>query len=251
MIKSFASAALALSLVLAPAAAFAQDKGSKPEGNPDATHFDPKAIAADAAPATIPVTVDFDQTHDLDNILYLDLSNGQRVAIRLMPQWAPQTVERIKTLARQGFYDGIIFHRVIDGFMAQTGDPTGTGQGGSPLPDLKAEFNALPHVRGTVSMARASSEDSANSQFFIVFYPHFGLDRNYTNFGRVIGNMAAVDAIHRGEPPTDPTYIAQASIASDHKPPKFTGPEKLPVVAADTAAPKPADGALLSQSEGQ
>jgi len=251
MIKSFASALLALSLVLAPAAAFAQDKGDKQEGNPDATHFDPKAIAADATPTAIPVTVDFDQTHDLDNILYLDLSNGQRVAIRLMPQWAPQTVERIKTLTRQGFYDGIIFHRVIDGFMAQTGDPTGTGQGGSPLPDLKAEFNGLPHIRGTVSMARASAEDSANSQFFIVFYPHFGLDRNYTNFGRVIANMAAVDAIHRGEPPADPTYIAQASIASDHKPPKFTGPEKLPVAANTAAEPKPADGALLSQSEGQ
>jgi peptidylprolyl isomerase len=251
MIKSFASAALALLLVLAPGAALAQQQGDKQEGNPDATHFDPKAIAADATPTTIPVTVDFDQTHDLDNILYLDLSNGQRVAIRLVPQWAPQTVERIKTLTRQGFYDGIIFHRVIDGFMAQTGDPTGTGQGGSPLPDLKAEFNGLPHIRGTVSMARAEDENSANSQFFIVFYPHFGLDRNYTNFGRVIANMAAVDAIHRGEPPADPTYIAQASIASDHKPPKFTAPEKLPATANAAAEPKPADGASLSQSEGQ
>jgi peptidylprolyl isomerase len=251
MMKSFASAALALLLVLVPGAALAQQQGDKQEGNPDATHFDPKAIAADTTPTAIPVAVDFDQSHDLDNILYLDLSNGQRVAIRLMPQWAPQTVERIKTLTRQGFYDGIIFHRVIDGFMAQTGDPTGTGQGGSPLPNLKAEFNGLPHVRGTVSMARAADEDSANSQFFIVFYPHFGLDRNYTNFGRVIANMAAVDAIHRGEPPADPTYIAQASIASDHKPPKFTAKEKLPVAANDAAEPKPADGALLSQSEGQ
>jgi peptidylprolyl isomerase len=250
MMKSFASAALALLLVLVPGAALAQQQGDKQEGNPDATHFDPKAIAADTTPTAIPVAVDFDQSHDLDNILYLDLSNGQRVAIRLMPQWAPQTVERIKTLTRQGFYDGIIFHRVIDGFMAQTGDPTGTGQGGSPLPNLKAEFNGLPHVRGTVSMARAADEDSANSQFFIVFYPHFGLDRNYANFGRVIANMAAVDAIHRGEPPADPTYIVQASIASDHKPPKFTGPEKLPVT-ANAAEPKPADGALLSQSEGQ
>jgi peptidylprolyl isomerase len=166
-----------------------------------------------------------------------------------MPQWAPKTVERIKTLTREGFYDGIIFHRVIDGFMAQTGDPTGTGEGGSSLPDLKAEFNSMPHVRGTVSMARAQDEDSANSQFFIVFYPRFGLDRNYTNFGRVISNMAAVDAIHRGEPPADPTYIAQASIASDHKPPKFTAPEKLPVAANDNPAPTAADGAALSQSE--
>jgi peptidylprolyl isomerase len=252
MIKALASAVLALSLVLAPAAAFAQQQGDKQEGNPDATHFDPKAIAADAAPKTIPLSVDFDQTHDLDNILYLDLSSGQRVAIRLMPQWAPKTVERIKTLTREGFYDGVIFHRVIDGFMAQTGDPTGTGEGGSPLPDLKAEFNSMPHVRGTVSMARAAAEDSANSQFFIVFYPHFGLDRNYTNFGRVIANMAAVDAIHRGEPPADPTYIAQASLASEHKPPKFTATEKLPPAADNApATPEPSDGALLSQSEGQ
>jgi peptidylprolyl isomerase len=110
----------------------------------------------------------------------------------------------------------------------------------------------MPHVRGTVSMARAQDEDSANSQFFIVFYPRFGLDRNYTNFGRVISNMAAVDAIQRGEPPEHPTYIAQASIASDNKPPKFTAPEKLPQTAANAvAAPAPADGAALSQSEGQ
>jgi peptidylprolyl isomerase len=248
MIKTFASAALALLLAFAPAAAFAQAKGGD-EPNPDATHFKSEEVAA--APAVGLPAVDFDLTHDLDNILYLDLSNGQRVAIRLMPQWAPQTVERIKTLAREGFYDGIIFHRVIDGFMAQTGYPTGTGEGGSPLPDLKAEFNPMPHVRGTVSMARAQDEDSANSQFFIVFYPRFGLDRNYTNFGRVISNMAAVDAIHRGEPPADPTYIAQASIASDNKPPKFTAQEKLPAAASAIAAPTPADGAALSQSEGQ
>ena len=135
-----------------------------------------------------------------------------------MPDWAPNHVDRVKTLARQGFYDGVIFHRVIEGFMAQTGDPTGTGQGGSQLPDLAAEFNPMPHVRGTISMARAQAEDSANSQFFIVFYPRFSLDRNYTNFGRVIGNMAAVDAIARGEPPANPTRIVQASLASDNKP---------------------------------
>jgi peptidylprolyl isomerase len=242
MIKALASAALALSLVVAPTLAAAQDRDANA----------PKITGEEAAPAPAAALpqVDFDLTHDLDNILFLDLSNGQRVAIRLMPQWAPETVERIKTLTRQGFYDGIIFHRVIDGFMAQTGDPTGTGQGGSDLPDLKAEFNTMPHVRGTVSMARAQDPNSANSQFFIVFYPHFTLDKNYTNFGRVISNMAAVDAIHRGEPPADPTYIVQASIASDHKPPKFVGPEKLPV-AANVPAPSNGDGALLSQSEGQ
>jgi len=185
-------------------------------------------------PADQRIAVDFDPTHDLDNILYLDLSNGRRVAIRLMADWAPQHVERIKTLARQGFYDGIIFHRVIEGFMAQTGDPTGTGTGGSELPDLTAEFNRFPHVRGTVSMARAQSEDSANSQFFIVFYPRFSLDRNYTNFGRVISGMDAVDAIHRGEPPQEPTYIVQASIASDNK------PQAMPEPAAPAPAPVPA-----------
>ena len=163
-------------------------------------------------------TIDYSLQSDRENILFLDLSNGERVAIRLMPDWAPNHVERIKRLTRQGFYDGVIFHRVIEGFMAQTGDPTGTGQGGSDLPDLEEEFNPMPHVRGTVSMARAQSEDSANSQFFIVFYPRFSLDQNYTNFGRVIAGMDAVDAINRGEPPRNPTRIVQASIASDNKP---------------------------------
>ena len=102
--------------------------------------------------------------------------------------------------------------------MAQGGDPTGTGQGGSELPDLEAEFSPIPHIRGTVSMARANDEDSANSQFFIVFYPRFSLDKRYTNFGRVISNMAGIDAINRGEPPANPTRIVQASIAADNKP---------------------------------
>ncbi|MEM6267273.1 MAG: peptidylprolyl isomerase, partial [Pseudomonadota bacterium] len=134
-------------------------------------------------------------------------------------EWAPDHVARIKELTQRGFYDGVVFHRVIDGFMAQGGDPTGTGQGGSELPDLEAEFNPMPHVRGTVSMARADSEDSANSQFFIVFYPRFNLDKRYTNFGRVIENMSGVDAINKGEPPQDPTRILQASLASDNRPP--------------------------------
>jgi cyclophilin family peptidyl-prolyl cis-trans isomerase len=176
------------------------------------------AAAVAEAIAQFPIAVNFDQTQDLDNILYLDLSNGNRVAIRLVPQWAPAHVARVKELARSGFYNGVIFHRVIDGFMAQTGDPTGTGQGGSELPDLAAEFNMMPHVRGTVSMARAQAEDSANSQFFIVFYPRFALDRNYTNFGRVIAGMPGVDTIVRGEPPANPTRILQASIASDGVP---------------------------------
>jgi cyclophilin family peptidyl-prolyl cis-trans isomerase len=212
MIKRLLAAAVACSFAFAPAA-LAQD-------------------AAAPAPA-IPLAVNPDLTHDPENILLLDLSNGRRVAIRLMPQWAPQHVERIKTLTRSGFYDGSIFHRVIDGFMAQTGDPTGTGRGGSDLPDVPAEFNQFPHVRGTISMARASSKDSANSQFFIVFYPRFSLDRNYTNFGRVIAGMDAVDAIERGEPPANPTYIVQASMAADGK------PQKLPAPAAPVAVEIP------------
>jgi len=169
------------------------------------------------APSPVSTAVDTDPTHDPQNVLLLDLSTGGRVTIRLMPQWAPNHVERIKTLTEQGFYNGVIFHRVIDGFMAQTGDPTGTGEGGSKLPDLKAEFNAVPHLRGTVSMARTDNPDSANSQFFIVFYPRFALDHKYTVFGRVIGGMQYVDAIERGEPPANPSKIVQASLASDNK----------------------------------
>ena len=183
---------------------------------------------------TVQYAVDTDQSHDLENLLYLDLSNGGRVAIRLMPSWAPHHVERIKELVRQGFYNGIIFHRVIEGFMAQTGDPTGTGQGGSKLPDLQAEFNDVPHLRGTVSMARTDDPNSANSQFFIVFYPRMALDHKYTNFGRVIAGMDAADSIARGEPPANPTRIVQASIAADGKPrPAPAAPAAAPAITAD------------------
>jgi cyclophilin family peptidyl-prolyl cis-trans isomerase len=180
-------------------------------------------------------------TNPADNTLHLDLSTGGRVSILLFPNAAPAHVDRIKTLARQGFYNGVIFHRVIDGFMAQTGDPTGTGTGGSQLPDLKAEFNANPHLRGTVSMARADSEDSANSQFFIVFQPRFSLDRKYTAFGRVIAGMQYVDAIQRGEPPAQPDRILQASIASDNVPPPAFTPAapaaELPISVSDLNKP--------------
>ncbi|MBW8755604.1 MAG: peptidylprolyl isomerase [Sphingomonadales bacterium] len=181
-----------------------------------------------------PTVIDPNPAHDPQNVLVLDLSNGGRVLIRLMPGWAPNHVERIKTLVAQHFYDGIIFHRVIDGFMAQTGDPTGTGQGGSQLPDLKAEFNPMPHVRGTVSMARTDNPDSANSQFFIVFYPRFALDHKYTVFGRVIAGMDAVDRIERGEPPANPTKIAHASLATDNVPPPVAAaPAPAPAITAD------------------
>lgn len=174
------------------------------------------AIAQTAAPAAA--------TPDLENMLVLDLSTGGRVTIQMYPIDAPAHVERIKTLTRQGFYNGITFHRVIDGFMAQTGDPTGTGQGGSELPDLKAEFSRIPHLRGTVSMARTNEPDSANSQFFICFQPRFNLDNKYTVFGRVTSGMQFVDAIERGEPPLNPSKVLQASIAADNVPPPAFAP---------------------------
>lgn len=155
---------------------------------------------------------------DQENILHLDLSTGGRVSIMMFSNVAPAHVERIKTLARRGFYNNLAFHRVIEGFMAQTGDPTGTGTGSSDLPDLTAEFSPVPHLRGTVSMARATDPNSANSQFFICFQPKFSLDNTYTAFGRVISGMQYVDAIARGEPPAQPDRIIQASIAADNLP---------------------------------
>jgi cyclophilin family peptidyl-prolyl cis-trans isomerase len=168
---------------------------------------------------------------DLENILVLDLSTGGRVTIQMYPTDAPAHIERIKTLTRQGFYNNVVFHRVIDGFMAQTGDPQGTGQGGSELPDLKAEFNRIPHLRGTVSMARTNEPDTANSQFFICFQPRFSLDNKYTVFGRVTSGMQFVDAIARGEPPVNPSKVIQASIAADNvPPPAFTSaPAEAPI----------------------
>jgi peptidylprolyl isomerase len=192
------------------------------------------------APAPLPTKVSMSLDEDPENILLLDLSDGGRVAIRLMPQWAPNHVERIKTLTRQGFYDGVIFHRVIEGFMAQTGDPTGKGTGGSALPDLQAEVNPLPHVRGAVSMARTDDPNSANSQFFIVYYPYFSLDRKYTLFGRVIAGMNYVDAIQKGEPPANPTRILQASMASDRKPQPAVPASTPAVITADMLNAAPA-----------
>lgn len=154
---------------------------------------------------------------DPQNILNLDLSTGGRVKILLRPDKAPYSVDRVKTLVRRHFYDGLIFHRVIEGFMAQGGDPKGTGEGGSDLPDLKAEFNDFPHVRGTMAMARAEGLDSANSQFFIMLQPNLSLDGNYTAIGRVTSGMEYVDAIEKGEPPANPSKIVHASIESDEQ----------------------------------
>ena len=148
---------------------------------------------------------------DPENTLILETSKG-RVVIALRPDLAPGHVERIKTLARKGFYDGVAFHRVIEGFMAQTGCPHGTGTGGSDLPDLKAEFNSEPHVRGVCSMARAQSPNSANSQFFICFDDARFLDRQYTVWGEVVEGMEHVDALPKGEPPRQPGKIVKASL---------------------------------------
>jgi len=151
---------------------------------------------------------------DPENTLVLETTKG-RVVIALRPDLAPGHVERIKTLARKGFYDGVAFHRVIDGFMAQTGCPHGSGTGGSDLPDLKAEFNAEPHVRGTVSMARTNAPNSANSQFFICFDDARFLDKQYTVWGNVVDGMDNVDQIKRGEPVRDPDRIVTMRVMAD------------------------------------
>ena len=151
---------------------------------------------------------------DLENTLYMDLAKG-RVTIELRPDLAPSHVARIKELAREGFYDGVPFHRVIEGFMAQTGCPHGTGTGGSDYPNLKQEFNDEPHVRGICSMARAANPDSANSQFFIVFDDATFLDNQYTVWGKVTSGMDLVDGLKRGEPVRDPDRIVKMQVAAD------------------------------------
>lgn len=148
-----------------------------------------------------------------ENKLHLELKDGM-VTIQLRPDWAPKHVKRIKQLVREGFYDGIIFHRVIEGFMAQTGDPTGTGTGGSGQ-KLKAEFNKANHDRGVCSMARAMNIDSADSQFFICFKNSHFLDGQYTAWGQVISGMEHVDQIAKGEPPANPDKIISMKVAAD------------------------------------
>ena len=157
-----------------------------------------------------------------DNILYMDLASG-RVTIELFPDLAPKHVERVKTLAAEGFYDGTPFHRVIEGFMAQGGDPTGTGGGGSKMPDLPAEFTNKRHfLRGTVGAARTSNPNSANSQFYIMFAPNPGLDGQYTIWGQVVKGMEFVDAIKRGAGSNgqvlgEPDRILHMRVAADVK----------------------------------
>ena len=159
-------------------------------------------------------------TLDPENTLYLDLKNG-RVVIELLPDLAPMHVQQIKTLVRKGFYDGTVFHRVIEGFMAQGGDPSGTGMGGSKKPNLKAEFSKEPHVRGICSMARAASPDSADSQFFIMLADSAHLDNQYTVWGKVTSGMEHVDKIKKGAPGSGavsgPDKMVKVQVAADAK----------------------------------
>ena len=180
------------------------------------------ATAASAAAPVVPAPAPVAPAADPSNIVDLDLSTGGRVQILLRPDKAPMSVERIKALTRRGFYNGLTFHRVIEGFMAQGGDPKGDGSGGSDLPDLKAEFNDLPHVRGAMAMARADKPDSANSQFFIMLTANLQLDGKYTVVGRVISGMNYVDLVSRGEPPADPSKIVRAALERDDGPATVT-----------------------------
>ncbi len=226
-------AAAVLAMVVAGPALAQGGQGQRPRRAPEPVNtvapifIAPTVHNASSTPALQP-----------ENTWILDLSNGGRVAIQLRPDAAPNHVERIKALTRSGFYNGLSFHRVIEGFMAQGGDPAGNGSGESTLPDLNAEFNDLPHLRGAVAMARTQDPNSANSQFYIMFVPRLSMDREYTVFGRVVSGMDVVDRITRGEPPAQPTRIVRASIGSDNVPP----PTAAEIAAANTPPPAPASG---------
>ena len=191
----------------------------------------PPAAPAAPAPSIVPPALTPENTWNLD------LSTGGRVVIQLRPDGAPNTVERIKTLTRQGFYNGLAFFRVIEGFMAQGGDPQNNGTGGSTLPDLPAEINGLLHVRGAVAMARAQDMNSANSQFYIMFVPRMQMDTQYTVFGRVVSGMNYVDAIERGEPPLAPSRIIRASLGTDNLPPMSAAEIQAETARLAAAAP--------------
>ena len=196
----------------APEEAPVAEAAPEPEAAPaEAPAEAAPAAEAPAAAAEAPAAI---ADNPLENTLYLETACG-RITIELRPDLAPLHVERIKTLARDEFYDGQIFHRVIEGFMAQTGDPTGTGFGASPLPNVRAEFSEQPFVRGAVGMARGQSVNSANSQFFIMFDRWASLDGQYTIWGYVTDGMDCVDQIARGEPPAEPTVMISLRVAAD------------------------------------
>ncbi|WP_309610648.1 peptidylprolyl isomerase [Sphingomonas sp.] len=226
-------------LMLLPLAAFALVAAKHAPHEAKVKHG--KLVEAPVVSVVAPAAIAADPA----NKLILDLSTGGHVVIQLRPDIAPHSVARIQALAQQHFYDGLKFHRVIAGFMAQGGDPKGDGTGGSALPDVKAEFSDMPHLRGSVAMARAESPDSANSQFYIMFGPKASLDRKYTVVGRVVEGMSAVDGIAQGEPPEAPTTISHATlggpIAVSEVLPAPVVAAAPPVVAAPVvAAPLPA-----------
>ena len=210
-------------LMLLPLAAFALVAAKHAPHEAKVKHG--KLVEAPVVSVVAPAAIAADPA----NKLILDLSTGGHVVIQLRPDIAPHSVARIQALAQQHFYDGLKFHRVIAGFMAQGGDPKGDGTGGSALPDVKAEFSGMPHLRGSVAMARAESPDSANSQFYIMFGPKASLDRKYTVVGRVVEGMSAVDGIAQGEPPEAPTTISHATLGG---PIAVTEVLPAPVVAA-------------------
>ena len=192
------------------------------------------ALVAPAAP-TVSLIAPAAIAGDPANRWTIELSTGAKVVVQLRPDIAPHHVYRVQQLTTQGFYNGLNFHRVIPGFMAQGGDPQGTGQGGSTLPDLAAEFSDMPHLRGVLSMARAEAENSANSQFFIMLAPTFKLDHKYSAFGRVVEGMVAVDGMAPGEPPAEPTKIVRATIGGPLPAPPAA--VAAPVAVATGAAP--------------
>jgi len=225
----------------APAAAAQTESAASAPAAPAPAAPAPAPIPPAAAVSVLPPPA---VTAIAANKLRLDLSNGGTVVIQLRPDAAPAHVERIQALVRRGFYNGVAFHRVIPGFMAQGGDPKGTGQGGSGLPDLKAEFTTIPYMRGIVAAARTDDPNSANSQFFIMFTANVELWGKYTVFGRVIAGMDAVDRIAVGEPPAQPTQIVQATLgdmAVVAAPAPPAPPAPPPTAPAPTEAPPTAN----------
>jgi cyclophilin family peptidyl-prolyl cis-trans isomerase len=230
-LKLFAACLIGLAAV----PALAQETGPSGIAEPHYRGGEAKAAAVAATPATGTTAPKLDPA----NIFNVQLGSGGVVSILLRPDKAPLATERLKTLAGRHFYDGTVFHRVIEDFMAQGGDPKGTGEGGSDLPDLKSEFNDLPHVRGVLAMARAGDVNSANSQFYIMLSPNLALDERYTVVGRVFAGMAYVDHIEKGEPPAHPTKIVRAWIGE---------PPADPATPPVEDAPKPmlsAPGSLI------
>ncbi len=205
-------------------------------------------LAAQTPPPAAPKVAPPVPPLEAENIWHLDLSTGGRVSIQLRPDVAPNHVERIKTLTRQGFYNGLAFFRVIEGFMGQSGDPENNGAGGSQLPNLDREIGGLLHLRGAVGMARTEDPNTANSQFYIMFVPRLNMDQHYTVFGRVVSGMNYVETLARGEPPLAPSRIVRASIGADNIPAMSAEALRAEAerLAAQQAAAPPAPPAIVN-----